>query len=109
MAEINTTDGVTGFEAGLSGDEQIRIALQEIVASGGSAPMADLYAAVERRMAGRKLSYQGRASLRFFINRVAVRAGYIYPHDPAQRDAWRITPEGRELLSHGPEPEEAVN
>jgi hypothetical protein len=103
-------DEVTGFEAGLSGDDQIRIALREIADRGGTAQMADIYAAVERQMQGRRLSHQGGASLRFFVNRVAVRAGYIYPHDPTQRDAWRITPEGRELLLEAPpEPEQVIN
>jgi hypothetical protein len=32
------------------------------------------------------------------VNRVAVRAGYIYPHEDGQ-SGWRITPEGRELLA----------
>ena len=72
--------------------------------------MADIYAAIERHMQGRRLSFQGKASLRFFVNRVAVRAGYVYPHDPGQRDAWRITPEGRELLLETvSEPEQVIN
>lgn len=89
---------VTGFDAGLSGDEQIRIALQRIVERGGEAQMAELYAAVEERLRprGLALSDQGRASLRFFINKVAVEAGYLYPHDKA-KPGWRITPEGREF------------
>lgn len=97
----DSNQGVTGFQAGLSGDEQIRIALREIAGRGGKAEMPDLYAAVERHMNGQRLSAQGRASLRFFINKVATEAGYIYPHDP-DNPGWRITPEGRELLEDAP-------
>jgi hypothetical protein len=46
---------VTGNDVGLSGDEQIRIALEEIVTRGGSASMSEIYDAVERRMAPTRL------------------------------------------------------
>ncbi len=101
----------TGVEAGFSGDQQIRFALGRIMERGGQAQMADLYDALEDRMrsAGFTLSDQGRSSLRFFINRVAVGAGYIYPHDKNQ-PGWRITPEGREFAGASPLPSEvAVN
>lgn len=106
---MQSTRLLTGAEAGLSSDEQIRIALRAIVAKGGIAQMADLYQAVEQHMGGAKLSDQGKASLRFFINRVAVKAGYVYPADPATA-GWRITPEGREAIqAELPVQEEAVN
>jgi hypothetical protein len=34
------------------------------------------------------------------VNRVAVEAGYLYPHDRA-KPGWRITPEGREFAASG--------
>jgi len=34
---MSTSKDVTGWEAGLSGDEQIRIALREIIKRGGQA------------------------------------------------------------------------
>src|SRR5258708_7643984 len=46
-------------------------------------------------MGGAHLSTQGKASLRFFVNRVAVEAGYIYPYEK-DNPGWRITPEGKE-------------
>jgi hypothetical protein len=99
----------TGNEVGLSGDDQIRIALEEIVARGGTAQMAEIYDAVERRMAPTRLSEQGRASLRFFVNRIGVKAGYIYPYEKAQ-PGWRITPEGRDYLrTVPPPPEETID
>jgi hypothetical protein len=101
----------TGFEAGLSGDEQIRVALRRVIERGGEAQMADLYDALEEcvRPLGFTLSDQGRASLRFFVNRVAVEAGYVYPHDK-NRPGWRITPEGREFAGSTPQaPELVVN
>ncbi len=53
---------VTGFEAGLSGDDQIRIALQRMIERGGEAQMPDIYEAVEARLRpiGLALSTQGR-------------------------------------------------
>jgi hypothetical protein len=95
MSEARKT---TGFDAGLSGDDQIRLVLQRIVDRGGEAEMADLYAAVEDRLGpmGLTLSDQGRASLRFFVNNVAVKAGYLHPHDRTN-PGWRITAEGREF------------
>ena len=41
---------VTGFDAGFSGDEQIRIALQRIVERGGETQIVDLYEAVNERL-----------------------------------------------------------
>jgi hypothetical protein len=85
---------VTGSEAGLTGWEQIRLALQEIIRRGGSAEMSDLYPAIEAALPrGMTLSQQGRDSLRNFINKVAVQAGYLYPHGRP----WRITSQGREF------------
>ena len=88
----------TGFEAGLSGDDQIRIALHRMIECGGEARMPDIYEAVEARIRpkGLVLSKQGRASLRFFVNKVAVQAGYVYPHDK-DHPGWRITPEGKDF------------
>lgn len=101
----------TGSEAGIPGDEQIRIALRRIIARGGEAQMADLYDALEEhlRPLGFTLSDQGRASLRFFVNRVAVEAGYVYAHDKSH-PGWRITPEGHEFAASAPEASEvAIN
>ena len=88
---------VTGAKAGLSGDDQIRIALQTMEANGGSAEMSQIYDAVEGRLEGLRLSSQGKASLRRLINSDAVQAGYLYPHD-RNNPGWRITTEGREFL-----------
>ncbi|HEX6292887.1 MAG TPA: EVE domain-containing protein, partial [Herpetosiphonaceae bacterium] len=86
--------GVTGVDAGLRGEDQIRIALQTMVTRGGEATIQQIYDAVEARMRGQRLSEQGKASLRTFINRNAVEQGYVYPAAPGQQ-SWRITPEGR--------------
>ena len=92
---------VSGYEAGLSADEQITIGLRAIVDYGGVATMQQIYQAVEARLNGRRLSDQGRASLRRLINSAAVQAGFIYPHD-SNNPGWRITPEGKEFLSQPP-------
>lgn len=97
----------TGAEAGLSGEAQIQIALRTIAANSGSVSIGDLYKVVEHHMNGATLSEQGKASLRFFINKVAVRAGYIYPADPST-PGWRITPEGRQAIQEAVVPQEEV-
>ena len=90
----------TGFEAGLTGDQQIQIALKEIVDKGGTASMTELYIPLEQRLNenGQTLSYQGKASYRFFINKVAVEAGYLYAYEK-DSPGWRITPQGREFVT----------
>lgn len=90
---------VTGTEAGFSGDEQIRIALRAIVEKGGKAQIEDIYKALEAELEpkGFTLSPQGRASLRFFVNSVAVKAGYIKPYDKSS-PGWEITASGRQLI-----------
>lgn len=108
---MNELKQATGSEAGLSGDDQIRVALQRMIERGGEAQMPDIYEAVEARIRpkGFALSKQGRASLRFFVNTVAVQASYVYPHDK-ENPGWRITPEGREFAGSPVATEEvAVN
>ena len=107
---MSTSKDVTGWEAGLSGDEQIRIALGEIIKRGGQARTPDIYVALEQVLSARglTLSAQGHASLRFFVNRVAVRAGYVHPHDP-DNPGWRITEKGREFLETGARTEPAID
>jgi hypothetical protein len=92
------TQGITGAEAGLSGEEQIRIAMETIARNDGVATMPQLYAAVEARLGGRCLSSQGKASLRFFVNKVAVNAGYVRPFDKTS-PGWRLTPDGYEVIA----------
>lgn len=102
---------VKGTDAGLSGDEQIRIVLRYIINQGGRAEMADLYKAVNAELTskGKCLSLQGRASLRFFINTVAVKAGYILPYDK-KNPGWRITADGRDFAeTHAGTTEQVVN
>ena len=101
---------VTAADAGLSGDEQIKIALQVIAANNGTAQMQQIYEAVERKLGDNAiLSEQGKASLRFFVNSVGVKAGYIYPYDK-NNPGWRINPKGREFLDEVvPELEKVIN
>lgn len=101
---------VTGKEAGLSGDDQIRFALQEIIRRGGMAETRDLYDAIESVLAprGMRLSDQGKASFRNFVNTVAVQAGFVNPHDP-DAPGWRITAEGRAFAQEKPDSELAIN
>jgi Restriction endonuclease len=88
---------LTGTEAGLSGDDQIRIALECMIRHGGTATTPQLYEALEAKLDGRHLSVQGKASLRFFVNTIAVQAGYVYPYDK-NNPGWRIKRRGRQAL-----------
>ena len=94
---------ITGAQAGLSGEDQIFIALKYIAEHGGSAEMKDLYPALEAHMEGNTLSEQGQDSLRNFINKVATKEGLVYPHDNS-KPGWHITPKGmtrvQELHQH---------
>jgi hypothetical protein len=93
---------VTGSDAGYSGEDQIAICLHKIAELGGVAQMQELYSAMEAVLnpQGMTLSKQGKSSLRFFVNRVAVQKGYIYRHDK-QNPGWRITPQGRRVVESG--------
>jgi hypothetical protein len=101
------SEEATGFEAGFTGDDQIKIALQAIADHGGTASMAQIYEALSKRMVPVQLSAQGRASLRFFVNKVAVQAGYVAKHDKSD-PGWRMTPQGREYLGSESLPAEQV-
>jgi Restriction endonuclease len=107
----STLKPLTGAEAGLSGDEQVRLALREIASRGGCAQMSEIYDAVNATLKpkGFVLSKQGRDSLRFFVNKVAVKAGYVYPFDK-KSPGWRLTSQGREVAEHqGDNAEAAIN
>lgn len=98
---------VTASEAGINGDEQVKIALETMAANNGIAQTRQIYMAVEAvlKEKGFGLSSQGKASLRFFVNKVAVNEGYVYPSD-RRISGWRITPQGRahiEAISSGHE------
>jgi hypothetical protein len=71
--------------------------------------MSDIYNAVEAVLKpnGLTLSEQGKASLRFFVNKVAVEAGYLHPHDK-ESPGWRLTSQGREFLAASAEPAETT-
>lgn len=103
---MTTLQPTTGANAGLSRDEQIRIALTSIAEHGGIAQMSDIYAAVEGVLApnGYTLCKQGRDSLRKFVNTDAVMAGYLHKESPG----WRLTAPGREFLETNIEPVETI-
>ncbi len=95
---------ITGAKAGLSGDDQIRIALQTMIDNGGQASMEEIYQSVEAQMSGYVLSLQGEASLRAFINRTAVARKHVYPYD-RKEPGWRITPEGKRYIEQSQQSE----
>ncbi|MEH4661376.1 HNH endonuclease [Phytobacter diazotrophicus] len=90
---------VTGTDAGLSGLEQIEIALKAILSAGGVLQMAGIYSAVNAVLnkQGVTLSFQGKSSLRFFINRVAVKKNLIEPYNK-EKPGWYITEKGKMLV-----------
>ena len=88
---------VKGTDLNLSGAEQIRIALRAIHRKGGVAFMSDIYEEMERQIYPHKLSKQGKASLRFFVNKVAVIDGLIHKHDPDNK-GWRMTKKSQKMF-----------
>ena len=91
----------TGSEFGLSGDDQIVLVVRHLAEHGGRGQIAEVYDAVESNLAGNMLSEQGRSSLRFFVNEVAVKKGYLQPHDPAD-PGWHLTEKGWDLAKASP-------
>ena len=98
MAAHNTP--TMGAKAGMSGRQQM-IALGEMMKRGGRAQMCEIYEAVEKEMhlTGYRLSHQGLASLRFFVNRRAAGAGFV-TKDP--EGGWRITGDTQRALKTDP-------
>lgn len=89
---------VTGAEAGLPGEKQILIALQIIASNGGIASTQQVYSGVDFYLGPKAtLSKQGKDSLRYFVNHVAVDSGYIHPYDDNE-PGWRSTKTGVEFL-----------
>ena len=101
--DIAGGEDVTGTDMGLSGVDQIWCALSAIRNHGGSATISQIYAALNTRIAPNFLSKQGRASLRFFVNKVAVEKGFIEKHDPSS-PGWRSTPAGDAFWENHPPP-----
>jgi len=93
---MDIQDELTGAKAGISGEFQIRIALQAMADRDGKATMSEIYNSVEYKMDGKRLSEQGKASLRRLINKDARLAGYVTQDE---RGTWQITQEGKEYIS----------
>jgi hypothetical protein len=102
---MKTKQAVTAAEAGLSAEEQIKIALQGMIKNGGKALMEEIYQSVEEQMNGYVLSSLGKASLRSFINRNAVNENYLHPYDDGKA-GWYITPKGRGYIEASRESED---
>jgi len=99
---------VTGAEAGLSGEDQIKIILDYLKSNNGIAQTKEFYPAIEKHLNGKKLSPQGKASLRFYVNKVAVQAGFIFPYDK-ENPGWRITKEGIDYIENQDVSEITIN
>lgn len=80
---------MTAAKAGISGKEQILLALELMAKQRGKATMQEIYAAIEAVMPV-KLSKQGESSLRTLINREAVTSGFIKDHRPGDT-VWELT------------------
>jgi hypothetical protein len=86
--------GITGAEAGMSGQEQIRIALQAMADQGGEATIQQVYDALGAALgADRQLSQQGKDSLRSFINRDAKNKA-MFTHSTASIPSGVSRPRG---------------
>ena len=86
---------VTGIEAGLSENEQIKIVLQTMIDNGGKAELPEIYQAVEREM-NDDLIY--RPGVNHFDNVLGkIEDKFISAYND-KRTVWRITPEGRDYI-----------
>lgn len=91
---------MTGAQAGLSGQQQVRLLLQAMVDHGGAATMAVFYATVEKAMAPHVLSGVGKAAVRCYVNRTCLKKGYVEADRTARQTAlWQITSVGRALVA----------
>ncbi|HXX65566.1 MAG TPA: restriction endonuclease [Polyangiaceae bacterium] len=72
--------------------------------------MGALYGPLERAVEGKgfTLSEQGKSTLRYFVNKVAVEAGYVHAHDQS-RPGWHITASGRAFAEASEEHEQAID
>ena len=92
---------LTAYDAGIAGMEQIRIALRMMrQQSDKSITMQQVYDRVEQEMKRinptYRLSKQGRATLRYLVNSVAVNSGYARPNEDYSE--WHITKDGEIFL-----------
>ena len=99
---------VTAAEAGLTKERQYEL-IFKIILDKGILTTDEIYSVINDslRKSGQALSNQGKASLRALINNKAVNDGYIYPYDK-ENPGWRLTPEGRELISSSSTQQEIV-
>jgi len=99
---------VTAAEAGLTKERQYEL-IFKIILDKGILTTDEIYSVINDslRKSGQALSHQGKASLRALINNKAVNDGYIYPYDK-ENPGWRLTPEGRELISSSSTQQEIV-
>lgn len=106
LGQINLTEGLiegSGFEAGLSGNDQIHIALRTMARSRRKyIPIQNIYDAIEKVMnlKGWTLSFNGKAAVRAFVNGNAVNNGLVFPYDHQSNLGWQITAKGRQVIKN---------
>lgn len=90
---------VTAKEAGLTKEKQYELIFKAILEK-GDLTIDEIYSVInnELQKSGQTLSTQGKSTLRALVNNKAVNDGYIYPFDKGN-PGWRLTPEGRDLVS----------
>lgn len=89
---------VTTNELGLHKDEVVFLALLKMHKQGGAAMMSQIIREINIQIKkSGKLSQQGEASLRQYINDYAVKKGFIYKYTKT-KPGWFITPKGIEHL-----------
>ena len=99
---------VTAAEAGITKEQQYELIFKAILEN-GVISTDEIYTLINNvlKKNNQTLSTQGKATLRALINNKAVKDGYIYPHD-RENPGWRLTPDGRELVSSSPTQQEIV-
>lgn len=87
-----STKAKTATDAGLKKYDQLRIAFRLMAAQGGKATLDELYKALQAEIPV-PLSSQGKDTFRSYINRDAVKAGWVNAYVPRQTH-WTLTAEG---------------
>jgi hypothetical protein len=100
---------VTATEAGFSRSDIYLVVFKEMINNPNGLTTQNIYQIINDILIknGKILSKQGQASIRFFINKSAVEDGFVYPHQDGDQ-YWKITPEGKKLISEEKDQTELV-
>jgi len=100
---------VTCTEAGLTRENVYTLIFNEMVKYPNGIETKEIYDIINQKLKknSQTLSEQGKATLRFWINKSAVLEGFIFPYDN-ENPGWRLTNDGKKLTEQQGKQEELV-